>query len=223
MYGGAETFEYRFLPLFLDVPPIARRSNTEGMEGKSDEDAVATIYLYPFDTLPPIFATVNPHFVVYDAGRKLDLIFRDSYTIISVMARIYGITYEKADFANMVMLQTYRTWTRPARLAHLASFVTSSRRNDSRSRSGLIGPGQPSSVSQGAGRSKGRVRETCEVSITVRQQWWIDVGYAASLSRTSHRRLDSILEDSDSKANRELEKKRLRRAIKASKRWVKES
>ena len=69
IYDGAEIFEYRLVPLFPDVPSISRRSQVEDiLEG--DESSGSSVHVYPFDTLPPIFSRVRPHFVIYDAGRK---------------------------------------------------------------------------------------------------------------------------------------------------------
>ena len=221
MYDGAETFEYRLVPLFPNVPPISRRNKVEDVpKGKCDEDAGASTYSYPFDTLPPIFARVKPHFVIYDTGQKLEATFSEWTETTSIMACIYGVTYKKAEFANTVVYQTYCTWDRPA---HPATFVTSPRRIDSRSRSGLISPGQPNCASQ-ASRPKKRCKATGDVIDAVCPQPNV-VRYATSLSRVSPCGSDVlIVGDSgwDTEVDAEYEKKQLRRVIKASKRWVRE-
>lgn len=222
MYDGADIFEYRLVPLYPDVPPISHRNNNKDISGgKSDDTAGVSVYSYPFDTLPPILSRVKPHFVVYDAGRKLDLISNKGCTTPPAMARIYGVSQEKASLARTVVLQTYRTWNRPA---HPATFVTSPRANDSRSRSGLIKPGQSSSASQGAGRLKKRVRTTGKAVDTTCLQP-NQVRYATSLSRVSACGPDvSMVGDSgwDTEVNAEFAKTQLRRVIKVSKRWVRD-
>ena len=221
MYDGAETFEYRLVPLFPNVPPISRRNKVEDVpKGKCDEDAGASTYSYPFDTLPPIFARVKPHFVIYDTGQKLEATFSEWTETTSIMACIYGVTYKKAEFANTVVYQTYCTWDRPA---HPATFVTSPRRIDSRSRSGLISPGQPNCASQ-ASRPKKRCKATGDVIDAVCPQPKV-VRYATSLSRVSPCGSDVlIVGDSgwDTEVDPEFEKIHLRRVIKAVKRWVRE-
>ena len=217
MYDGAETFEYRLVPLFPDIPPVSRRNTAED---RNDETTGAAVYSYPFDTLPPIFSTVKPHFVVCDAGRKLDFLFPRWNTTASVMARIYGVSRDKVDFANIVVYQTYCTWIDHV---HPATFVTSPRRNDSRSRSGLVRPGQLNSPLQRASRPKKRIRTNGVVDVVGPQP--NDVRYATSLSRVSACGPDvSIVGDSgwDTEVDAEYEKKQLRRVIKASKRWVRE-
>ena len=69
MYDGAETFEYRLVPLFPDVPSISRRNKAEDVP-EGDESPGNPVHLYPFDYLPPIFSRVKPHFVVCNSGRK---------------------------------------------------------------------------------------------------------------------------------------------------------
>ena len=141
MYDGAETFEYRLVPLCPDIPPVSRRNKAED---RNDETTDPAVYSYPFDALPPIFSRVKPHFVVCDAGRKLVSMFPDLDTTTSLLAQIYGVPHEKANFALIVVYQTYCTWNHRV---HPAAFVMSPRRTESRSRSGLLGLGQPGSIS----------------------------------------------------------------------------
>ncbi|ETW79507.1 hypothetical protein HETIRDRAFT_419216 [Heterobasidion irregulare TC 32-1] len=92
MYDGAEIFEYRLVPVFPNVPPVSRCNGAEHISGGNRDDTVgATVYSYPFDTLPPIFSRVKPHFVVLNAGRKLDMISYKCCTTTPAMARIYGV------------------------------------------------------------------------------------------------------------------------------------
>ena len=141
MYDGAETFEYRLVPLCPDIPPVSRRNKAED---RNDETTDPAVYSYPFDALPPIFSRVKPHFVVCDAGGKLDSIFPRWNIPTSGMACIYGISDEKVKYATLVVYQSYCTWIDHV---HPATFVISPRTNDSRPRSGLIRPGQPTSAS----------------------------------------------------------------------------
>ena len=221
MYDGAETFEYHLMPLSPDVPPISRRDKAGNvLEVKCDEDAGAVIYSYPFDTLPPILSRVKPHFVAYDAGRKLGLRLPKWSTITSLMARTYGVSRDKADFANTVVLQTYCTWNRPA---HPANFMTSPRRNDLRPHSGLITPGQPSSASHRASHPQKRFRTIGDVDSVLPQP--TVVRYATCLLRVSPCGSDVlIVGDSgwDIEVDAEYQKKRLHHMIKVVKRWVRD-
>ena len=207
------------MPLFPDVPSISRRNKIEDvLEG--DESPGNSVHVYPFDTLPPIFSKIRPHFVVYDSGRKIDSIFLQSDRTTSDIARIYGVSKEKAERVKLVVYATYWSWNDNA---HPATFVTSPRINDSRSRSGLIRPGQPICASQ-ASRPKKRCRATGEVIDAVCPQRNV-ARYATSLSRVSPCGSDVlIVGDSgwDTEVDAEYEKKQLRRVIKASKRWVRE-
>ncbi|ETW84879.1 hypothetical protein HETIRDRAFT_416489 [Heterobasidion irregulare TC 32-1] len=129
IYDSAETFEYRLVPLFPVVSPISHRNKAEGCsDGQCDESAGTSAYSYPFDNLPPIFSRVKPHSVVCDARRKLDSIFPRWYIPSSGMARIYGISDEKVEYATLMVYQLPR--------------------------SGLIRPGQPTSASQRASHPK---------------------------------------------------------------------
>ncbi|ETW79454.1 hypothetical protein HETIRDRAFT_385998 [Heterobasidion irregulare TC 32-1] len=220
IYDGAEIFEYRLVPLFPDVPSISRRKKPEDAP-EGDEFSGTSVHSYPFDTLPPIFSRVKPHFVVYDAGRKIRSILLKSYRTTSDIARIYGVSREKADRAKIVVYSTYCAWNDHA---YPATFVIAPRRNDSRSRSGLIRPGQPNSASQRARRPMKRSRATVEVIDTVCPQPDV-VRYATSLSRVSPCGSDVlIVGDSgwDTEVDAEFERKQVRRAIKASKRWVRD-
>ncbi|ETW79438.1 hypothetical protein HETIRDRAFT_322579 [Heterobasidion irregulare TC 32-1] len=217
IYNGAETFEYRLVPLFPDVPSVSRCCQAE--DG-NDETAGTSVYPYPFDTLPPIFSKVKPHFVVCDAGRKLVSMFPKLDTTTLLLARIYGVSHDKANFALIVVYQTYCTWKRRV---HPATFVTSPRRTESQSRSGPIEPVQPRFASQGASRSGKRIKATDKVIDAVCPQSNL-VRYATTFSRVTACRPDVlIVGDSgwDTEMDAEYEKIRLRRVITASKRWVK--
>ncbi|ETW79450.1 hypothetical protein HETIRDRAFT_322073 [Heterobasidion irregulare TC 32-1] len=223
IYDGAEIFEYRLVPLFPDVPSISRRNKTEDiLEG--DEFSGTSVHSYPFDTLPPIFSRVKPHFVVCDAGRKIGLILLQSYRTTSDIARIYGVSMEKAERVMLVVYSTYCTWNDHV---HPSMFVTSPRTNNARSRSGLIRPGQPNFVSQRASRPKKRCRATGEVIDAVCPQPNA-VQYATCLSRVTPCGSDALIvgdsgwDTEDTEVYAEFERKQVRRAIKASKRWVRD-
>ncbi|ETW79478.1 hypothetical protein HETIRDRAFT_322943 [Heterobasidion irregulare TC 32-1] len=219
MYDGAETFEYRLVPLFPDVPSISHRNKAEdGPE--SDESSGNPVHSYPFDYLPPIFSRVKSHFVVYDAGRKIDSISLQTYRTTSDIARIYGVSQEKAERVTTVVYAAYCTWSNHV---HPATFVISPRIIDSRSRSSLIRPGQPNCAPQ-AGRPKKRCRATGEVIDAVYLQPNV-VRYATSLSRVSPCGSDVLIVGDpgwDTEVDAEYEKKQLHRVIKASKRWARE-
>ena len=220
MYDGAETFEYHLVPLFSDVPSISRRQKTENVP-EGEESSGTFVYSHPFDTLPPIFSRVKPHFVVCDAGRKIESIFSTSFKIHPFIARIYGVSKEKAENVLIVVYATYCTWSKHTQPA---TFVTSPRINDSRSRSGLIKPGQPDSASPHVSRPKKRCKATGDVIDAVCPQPNV-VRYATSLSRVSPCGSDVlIVGDSgwDTEVDPEFEKIHLRRVIKAVKRWVRE-
>ena len=209
------------MPLFPDVPPVSRCNRAEHVSGGNrDDTAGAAVYSYPFDTLPPIFSRVKPHFVVLDAGRKLDVISYKCCTTTPAMSRIYGVSQKKANLAKLVVLQTFRTWNDHV---HPATFVTSPQTNDSRSRSGLISPGQPNCASQ-ASRPKKRCKATGDIIDAVCPQPKV-VQYATSLSRVSPCGSDILIvggSEWDTEVDTEYEKKQLHRVTKAVKRWVQE-
>ncbi|ETW79435.1 hypothetical protein HETIRDRAFT_321429 [Heterobasidion irregulare TC 32-1] len=225
MYDGADIFEYRLVPLLSDLPPVSRCNKAEHVsEGKRDDTAGASVFSYPFDTLPPIFSRAKPHFVVCDAGRKLDVVSYKCCTTTSAMARIYGVPQKTANLAKLVVLQTFRIWNDHV---HPATFVTSPRTNDSRSRSGLIRPGQPNPASQRVSRPKKRTRTTGEVMDAVCPQSNV-VRYVTCLSHVSPCGSDALIvgdsgwDTEDTEVYAEFERKQVRRAIKASKRWVRD-
>ncbi|ETW79500.1 hypothetical protein HETIRDRAFT_103833 [Heterobasidion irregulare TC 32-1] len=119
IYDGAEIFEYCLVPLFPDVPSISRRNKVEDAL-KGDEYSGNSVHVNPFDTLPPIFSKIRPHFVVYDAGRKIDSISLQTYRTTSDIARIYGVSQEKAERVTTVVYATYCTWSNHV---HPATFV----------------------------------------------------------------------------------------------------
>ena len=136
------------------------------------------------------------------------------------MARIYGVSWKKANLAKLVVLQTFRTWNDHV---HPATFVTS-RRIDSRSRSGLIRPGQPNPASHRASRPKKRPRTIGEMIDAVRPQS-NGVRYATSLSHVSPCGSAVLTVGGsgwDTEVGAEFEEKMIRRVIKASKRWVRD-
>ena len=207
------------MPLFPDVPSISRRNKIEDvLEG--DESPGNSVHVYPFDTLPPIFSKIRPHFVVYDSGRKIDSIFLQSDRTTSDIARIYGVSKEKANRVKLVVFATYWAWNDNA---HPATFVTSPRMNDPESRSGLITPGQPNCASQPS-RPMTRCKATGEVNDAVCPQRNA-VQYATSLSRVSPCGSNVLIvgdSEWDTEVDAKYEKKRLRRVTKAVKRWVRE-
>ena len=120
-----------------------------------------------------------------------------------------------------VVYATYCTWSKHTQPA---TFVTSPRINDSRSRSGLIKPGQPDSASPHVSRPKKRCKATGDVIDAVCPQPNV-VRYATSLSRVSPCGSDVLIvgdSEWDTEVDAEYEKKQLRRVIKAVKRWVRE-
>ena len=119
-----------------------------------------------------------------------------------------------------VVYATYCTWSNHV---HPATFVTLPRINDSRSRSGLIRPGQPNCAPQ-ASRPKKRCRATGEVIDAVCPQPNV-VQYATSLSHVSPCGSAVLTVGGsgwDTEVDAKYEKKRLRRVTKAVKRWVRE-
>ena len=120
-----------------------------------------------------------------------------------------------------VVYATFRTWNDHV---HPATFVTSPRRIDSRSRSGLIRPGQPNPASHRASRPKKRPRTIGEMIDAVRPQS-NGVRYATSLSHVSPCGSAVLTVGGsgwDTEVDAKYEKKRLRRVTKAVKRWVRE-
>ncbi|ETW86454.1 hypothetical protein HETIRDRAFT_165974 [Heterobasidion irregulare TC 32-1] len=68
-YNGATKFEYKMVPLGSKrIMDVYRHSRPDG----ADEESSASSYKYPFRNLPTLESHVQPHWVVLNAGMKLD-------------------------------------------------------------------------------------------------------------------------------------------------------
>ncbi|ETW86554.1 hypothetical protein HETIRDRAFT_240951, partial [Heterobasidion irregulare TC 32-1] len=72
LYEGAETFEYRLLPLRHGIESIDRFDQPNSIRTFSPAaEQSPTRYSNPFDTLPTLVSRAKPHFVICDSAAKL--------------------------------------------------------------------------------------------------------------------------------------------------------
>ncbi|ETW86501.1 hypothetical protein HETIRDRAFT_412934 [Heterobasidion irregulare TC 32-1] len=116
IYDGAETFEYRMLPLDdelrsfnrIDLPDSRSKTSFPGI--RTAVEPRRTRHFHPFHTLPTLISRAKPHFVICDTAAKLyqrPIIDLDSRAMLKSV-------WQGHDFDPSIMIfimkETYSMW-----------------------------------------------------------------------------------------------------------------
>ncbi|ETW78246.1 hypothetical protein HETIRDRAFT_446142 [Heterobasidion irregulare TC 32-1] len=113
IYDGAETFEYRLLPLDNTISSITRFDRpARSTNPRSKKTPASSCYSYPFDKLPTLVSHVKPHFVICDAGPKLA--HRELEVLTPIACAISGLPETAAAYMLEIMRDAYYTWCQQA-------------------------------------------------------------------------------------------------------------
>ncbi|THH16204.1 hypothetical protein EW146_g4399 [Bondarzewia mesenterica] len=115
VYDGAETFEYRLIPLDTDLPTLLRVAHPDGTaKSTSDNSGSPNIsskpirHSHPFDTLPVLISHVKPHFVICDGGPKL--FNKRSWPLAPLVSSICGVPFKEAVCTLEFTKYLYGVW-----------------------------------------------------------------------------------------------------------------
>lgn len=111
VYGGAETFEYRLVPLDSNLPFI----NPSRLSGRITRSKTLSgcqtgpsHHSYPFVTLPTVMSRVKPHFVICDAAPKLA---RTGWSDMTpLVSSIFGVDRGSAMCMIDIVSDSYILW-----------------------------------------------------------------------------------------------------------------
>ncbi|KAJ7144980.1 hypothetical protein C8R43DRAFT_953760 [Mycena crocata] len=130
LYTTGKRFQYYVCPLTPDIEQVAIQRHKEGQEPNATFGPNALEnHFHPFSTLDALTSHINPHFVIYSAGQKLETqqrnLGRAKFAVwLNRLAQItsFGHIGNAADVgaANLgsleLLLRIYIRWSSPARL-----------------------------------------------------------------------------------------------------------
>ncbi|ETW86457.1 hypothetical protein HETIRDRAFT_98975 [Heterobasidion irregulare TC 32-1] len=112
IYEGAEVFEYRLFPLDKDLRPIKRFDEPDSTKrslplNADPTEQNSTHHSYPFDSLPILVSSVQPHFVILDLAEKL---FNQPRIVSTVVPSLWPISEYDASHMLWHLEFVYCVW-----------------------------------------------------------------------------------------------------------------